>query len=121
MKYYHITHPKNAQSILKNGIISNSNGEIFLFENKSYVTYRTENTVADSIAHNQLFLEKYAMFEIDASGINFKLLQDDVREYSFHFQWILTNQKVILPEYVDYFGIFDTSYIPLFVKGNNLN
>lgn len=121
MKYYHITHPKNVQSISKNGIISNSNGEIFLFENKSIVIYGTENTIADSIAHNQLFLEKYAMFEIDVSGINFTLLQDDVREYTFCFQWILTNQNVILPEYVDYFGTFDTSYILLFANGNNLN
>jgi hypothetical protein len=121
MKYYHITHPENARSILKNGIISNSDGEIFLFENKSIAFNNIINTVADSIAHNQLLLKQYSMFEVDISGLTNQLLQDNVGELTSCFQWILLNQKVILPQYIDYFGTFDTSFISVYRQWYSTN
>jgi hypothetical protein len=116
MKYYHITHPKNARGILKNGIISNSNGDIFLFENKSIVINGIENTIADSIAFNQLFLKEYSMFEIDISGISSDLVRDNVAEFTSESQWVVENQKVILPKHIDFFGTFKTSYISFHAK-----
>lgn len=121
MKYYHITHPENARSILKNGIISNSDGEIFLFENKSIAFNNIINTVADSIAHNQLLLKQYSMFEVDISGLTNQLLQDNLGELTSCFQWILLNQKVILPQFIDYFGTFDTSFISVYSQWYSTN
>lgn len=109
-KYYHITHPKNIKSVLKDGLRANEEGKIFLFENKS-ISYPSKGGgtavvyVADHIAQNQIFLEKYAMFEISSEGIDGDLINDNVAEMGSSFQWIV-KQPIISPEYIEPFGLF---------------
>lgn len=109
-KYYHITDPKNIQSIRENGLKANEEGNIFLFENKSigYPTKEGKTAIvylADHIAQNQIFLKKYAMFEISSKGIEGELVNDNVAEIGSNLQWI-AKQPIILPEYIRPFGIF---------------
>lgn len=108
--YYHITDPKNVKNIIKEGLIANEDGDIFLFENKSIGTPIGEGKmkiicVADHIARNQVFLEKYAMFEISADGIEGDLIKDNVCEITAELQWIVKQQR-IAPEYIKPFGLF---------------
>jgi RNA-binding protein YlmH len=65
MKYYHITHEKNLNAILEDGLKCNESGEIFVFEDKSIIYSNVVNTVADIIARNQTGLNEYIMFEKD--------------------------------------------------------
>jgi hypothetical protein len=111
MKYYHITKIDLITVILTNGLKANEEGEIFLFENKSLQHPETKviNTIADTIAKNQIFLEEYAMFEIDAKGINVELINDNVGEISSIFQWIV-KQPVINKEHIILFDIYKTKY-----------
>jgi hypothetical protein len=109
MKYYHITALNNVQSILKNGLRCNSDGQIFVFENKSIRINDVNNTVADIIANNQIFLDKYVMFEIDDKGFNTDLINDNVGELSSKRQWFV-EQSVIDKKYLNVFGIFKTNY-----------
>jgi hypothetical protein len=107
MKYYHITENKQEviQSILKHGLISES-GEIFLFENKSIAKNDIINYVSCLIAANQLFLDEYAMFEIDAEGI-VELVPDEVGELTTGTTWI-AKQSIINREYINLFGSYKT-------------
>lgn len=120
MAYYHITHKNNVSNIIRNGLLANTDGEIFLFENKSIVTIgtaknsqnklvlgRIKRTIADNIALNQLFLEEYAMFEIDANGITSYLKNDNVAEFGAKFQWIVKQPKID-KRYVSLFGYYKT-------------
>lgn len=115
--YYHITDPKNVESIMKEGLKANKDGEIFLFENKA-ISYKlpmidngvcrvckVKTTIANIIALNQLFLNEFAMFEISSDGIKGELLPDNVAEYSAPFQHI-AKQLFILPEYITLCGVF---------------
>jgi hypothetical protein len=111
--YYHITEKKNMQSILQNGLIANELTEIFLFENKSLKHKETGiiNNVSDCIAKNQLFLDEYVMFEINAKGFKVHLINDNVAESTASEQWILKQSK-IERKYINVFGIFKTDYKP---------
>ncbi|MCZ2130798.1 MAG: hypothetical protein LC109_11100 [Bacteroidia bacterium] len=110
LKYYHITETKNKISILKTGIRCNEEGYIFLFENKSISYNGIINTIADCIAKNQIFLDRYVMFEIDSKGFQSELLPDEVGELSHKQQWILKQEK-INPEFINLFGVYETQYI----------
>lgn len=123
MKYYHITAPKNIDSILENGLRANADGDIFLFENKSiirpYSIFIDENRewkmdeskksialVADIIAMGQVFLDEYAMFEVAREGIDSDMIPDNVAEESKNFQWI-AKQPVISPQFINLFGVYE--------------
>lgn len=111
MKYYHITKNDLAtiQSILKNGLRCNSEGEIFVFENKRIVLNGITNTVADIIAQNQVFLNEYVMFEIDKKGIISKIKNDNVGEISSGQQWYF-KQPFINKKYIQIYGEFKNQY-----------
>lgn len=109
LKYYHITEIELIDSILKEGLKANEDGEIFLFENKSIRVNNVVNTVADCIAMNQIFLDEYVMFEIDSKGISLELINDNVGELSHKQQWIAI-QPLIEPNYISVFGIYKTGY-----------
>ena len=109
-KYYHITNKdvKVMESILKDGLLCNAEGDIFVFENKSIQQCDPSfkpviNTVADCIAINQIFVEEYYMFEIDIKGITTELIPDDVAEISSKQQWIVKQPK-IEAQYINLFG-----------------
>ncbi len=108
-KYYHITSIENMESILQNGIKANNEGHIFLFENKSIQLNGVINTIADCIAFNQIFIDKYAMFEIKPAGLKSGLINDNVGEFSSKQQWIL-EQNLIEPKYIDPYAILKTNY-----------
>lgn len=113
--YYHITSPKNALNILKNGLKCNEDGDIFLFENKTLrvkeeyradyekLGLRTEIVVADHIARNQIFLKDIVMLEIDSRGLHGEFIQDNVGEETSKFQWIV-KQPLIAPQFIAEFG-----------------
>lgn len=117
--YYHISDPRNTKSILDRGLEANKDGDIFLFENKSilYPVAEIKNGVptqrikpvpiADLIAKTQIFLDKYAMFEIESEGIEGPLINDNVAELGHGLQWI-AKQSRISPEYIKPFGLFKT-------------
>lgn len=109
MKYYHITKPILLKTILKQGLKANEEGHIFLFENKSIELNNVINTIADCIAYNQIFLDKYVMLEINSKGIATTLKKDNVGELSSQLQWI-AKQPIIEPNYINFFGLFKTKY-----------
>ena len=118
-KLYHITDTKNAYSIIHNGLKANENGDVFLFENKSVmkITYKDYIPVADVIAVEQLFLDKYMMFEVDVSGL--ELSTDDVGELTASIQYIYRGD--ISADRITPFGIFDTKeYYDNLIDINNL-
>jgi len=112
MKYYHIT--KNSKkvkdSILKNGLRCNEDGDIYLFENMAFKINGVTNNVSDAIAANQLFLKQYLMFEIDSDGLTVELQPDAVGEFSASMQWFV-KQPVIAPAHIDLFGRYSTRYL----------
>jgi hypothetical protein len=111
MKYYHITSTdkEKTESILKNGLRCNSEGEIFVFENKSIGLNNITNTIADCIANNQIFLNEYVMFEIDDKGFNAELINDNVGEMSSNQQWFI-KQSFVDKKYLQIYGVFKTNY-----------
>lgn len=113
MKYYHITNTekKTIESILKNGIQCNSEGEIFVFENRIIGVNNVINTIADIIAENQIFLNEYVMFEIDEKGFNEELINDNVGEFGSNLQWYI-KQAVIDKKHIQFYGKFKTNYKP---------
>lgn len=118
-KLYHITDTKNAYSIIHNGLKANENGDVFLFENKSVmkITYKDYIPVADVIAVEQLFLDKYMMFEVDVRGL--ELSTDDVGELTASIQYIYRGD--ISADRITPFGIFDTKeYYDNLIDINNL-
>jgi len=108
-KYYHITNCENAVSILTNGIKCNEDFEIFLFDDVGYKFLGYTSTVANHIAKNQIFLDKYAMFEIDAKGITGHIENDNVAEITAKWQYIL-KQDIIKPEYINFYGCYETIF-----------
>ena len=111
-KYYHITPIENVFSILQKGLVANTDGDIYLFENKSIKIPTRDNPqgkiffIADLIAQNQLNLKRYAMFEIDSKGIEVELIKDDVAEFTASYQWI-AKQKRINRRYINLFGDYN--------------
>lgn len=117
--YYHLTSTKNLQSILKDGLRANEDGDIFIFINGTiYNQYGciidkdkkeakiglTKQTVADHICINQIFkFNEFVMLKIDSRGISGELVEDVVGEIPsyLHKQWI-AKQSVIKPEWLSF-------------------
>ncbi|REG92997.1 hypothetical protein [Flavobacterium aquicola] len=116
MKYYYITDKKNRKSILENGLIANSENEIFLFENKKVVNKRNSisNLMADCIAKNQLFLEEYAMFEINPNGFKTPLENDNVEGVASSICWVLNQSKIDI-DFISDLGDFKTDFTPFII------
>ena len=84
---YHITPKENVDSILKNGLIANEQNDVFLFEDYLVKWYNGKEVYVDElIANNQLFLKEFALFFINADGL--ELIKDDVAELTAEFQFI---------------------------------
>lgn len=109
--YYHITHLSRIKSIIKNGLVANADGVIFVFDNFRITdVFGDKNYISDLIAHNQIGLrDKYAMFEIDIKGIMNKIIPDNVAETSSAFQYFI-RQSVIRPEFIALFGTYKCQY-----------
>jgi hypothetical protein len=110
MKYYHITPVENAESILKNGLIANECGEIFIFQFARIKQNGIVNSIDDCIAYHQLGLDRYARIEINPVGIFTELVQDMVDESTYLAQWIV-NQDRIDPKHLRLDLIKNTEYV----------
>lgn len=113
IKYYHITDKKNLSTILREGLKANDEGDIFLFENKSVVVNSVVNTVADCIAHNQVFLSEYVMLEIANEGIKSELINDNAGEITSPLQWIV-KQPLIEAIYLNFYEFYVTEFKPFY-------
>lgn len=89
---FHLTRPENLETIERDGLWPDSEGNIFAF---------TDLIVADSIAAEQVFADPYVLLWIHPHGINGKLYADDVAELSHRFQCIIRQER-IEPQYVHY-------------------
>jgi hypothetical protein len=105
-KYYHISPIKNKESILKDGLKSNEEGEIFLLDDIETVP---------SIAINQLGISEYSIFSVSPDGFTIKLINDNVAENSASGQFIV-KQKLIKPQYITHFKDVIEDYIDLHIK-----
>jgi hypothetical protein len=85
MTLYHLTPSENASEILKEGIKADEEGNIFAF---------TEMIVANEIAKNQVFTERYCVFRISRRGIKGEILKDNVAEFSACFQRIIKQDHI---------------------------
>lgn len=113
MKYFHIASFENVAKITMSGLLANEDGQIFLFENESFSVNGVVNSVADCIAHTQVFLPEYVILEIDSKGLNVELIKDNVGEFSARWQWI-ANQPLIEKKYIKLVGRFKTKYKTFF-------
>lgn len=92
MLLFHLTRPENLESIERDGLRADSEGNIFAF---------SDLIVADNIAAEQVFADPYVLLWIHPYGINGKLYADDVAEGSHRFQCIIRQER-IEPRYVHY-------------------
>ena len=79
-EFYHLTPSEKAGKIERKGIAANKHGEIFLFTNR---------IVANTIARDQVFTNRYTVFEINPDGITGTIIADKVSEFSASFQRIV--------------------------------
>lgn len=112
---YHITPKENVDSILKNGLIANEQNDVFLFEDYLVKWHNGKEVYVDElIANNQLGLKEFALFFINADGL--ELEKDNVAELTAEFQFIhkgnIPKERLIAYQY----GNIDN-----FLKINNLS
>ncbi|HNU71942.1 MAG TPA: hypothetical protein PKL48_09580 [Thermodesulfobacteriota bacterium] len=100
IKLYHLTPTKNRDLILKEGIKANKDHMIFVF---------TDMLVANEIAKNQVFTDRYCVFKIARKGIESPLLKDNVGEFSAWFHRIV-KQDCIEPQCLKLVCEQDTIY-----------
>lgn len=83
---FHITNIKNIEDINENGLKAGEDGYTYLFEGVNvYVPYlQTMFPIDQLIANNQCFLQMYAMFVVDVTGL--KLEKDNVAELTARWQ-----------------------------------
>lgn len=98
-KYYcHITRKENVESILKNGLRANEDGEIFVYDDVMLQHFGEKEPyyIGDSIAINQLGIydEKYAVFFIDKKDIKGEVKSDNVAEFTAPWQHIIKQMKI---------------------------
>lgn len=87
--YYHISPIENRDSILKEGLKSERK-QIFVSDCEEQLIL---------IAHSQIGLPEYSVFEIMPTGIKGKIEWDNVAEIGAGHQFII-NQNLINPEYI---------------------
>lgn len=100
---YHITDPRNANSIIKEGLLKNK-GKVFLFEDVDFPycegLFRRDKwssamrlfPIEVIIAKNQLFLKEYALFEVEIDDEKVSLYPDMCGEKtSIHHRFVIKN------------------------------
>lgn len=99
MKYFHITQPERVETIKKEGIQSNDEGDIYLIIEKGKTNLIGWNSIFDLVAAHQLGMDEYILITIDGSGVTGDLILDNVGEYTSPYQRVL-KQPRIDPEYL---------------------
>ncbi|MBQ3354287.1 MAG: hypothetical protein IJL04_01025 [Bacteroidales bacterium] len=139
--YYHVTPVENIESIKKNGLKANEEGGIYLFSpafmripspvlksenSKEFELGWALDDTANNIARNQILrvfngeiysLGEYAIFEINSAGITGELSQDEVAELFHIYQYVVTKQEKIDPEFIRFVQVRQT-YQPVAFKAD---
>ncbi len=89
----HLSPAENEASIMATGI---RGPRIYLF---------TDMIVANTIAREQVFTDRYVVFEVDPAGIMGKLERDEVAEFTGGYHRVV-RQRRIAPEYLKVVGTF---------------
>lgn len=99
--YYHITALENVEKIKEKGLIAGPDKHIYLFTNLNIKNwaFNFDGYLPDIIAARQVFLEKYCLLTIDATGISKKINEDNVAEHTARFQRRI-KQVRINPEFI---------------------
>ena len=86
-RLYHISPIENLESIKKNGLRLNDDGELFLYDETDikYYMFGTYK-VSELIAWNQLFLKDYIVVEVEVDDKG--LIGDAVAEVTRDYQYI---------------------------------
>lgn len=86
---YHITEIGNLETIRKNGLKCDSEGYIYLFEDKKFTDpMGIKANVRDHIAINQIFVfDKVVLLKIAVGDLLDQLEHDDVSESCARFQY----------------------------------
>ena len=86
-RLYHISPIENLESIKKNGLRLNDDGELFLYD-ETDIKYYMFGTfkVSELIACNQLGLKDYIVVEVEVEMDD--LIGDDVAEITREYQYI---------------------------------
>ena len=82
---YHLTPVENLAAILRAGLMADEEGAIYAFTNL---------LVANTIACNQVFASRYAIFEIEKRGVTGEVLPDDVAEFSRSYQRRIMQERI---------------------------
>lgn len=89
--YYHISKIENKESILSNGLKSNS-GYIFLLDSEEQIP---------NVAMFQIGQYEFSVFSVDSDGITARIMCDNVAEIGAGSQYRI-KQKTIEPKYVNH-------------------
>lgn len=108
MKHYHVTSFFNMIKINKEGLKANKQGYIFVISTIELANY---------IAFGQLFLEDYALFEIDVKGLI--LEADIVGELGSKFQFKIKSDLIDISR-LNNLGMFKSSKEDYFKTVNSM-
>jgi hypothetical protein len=98
--FYHLTPYENTQQILEEGIKADSEGNIFTF---------TDLMVANTIAKEQVFTDRYSIFRIIREGFKGKPMLDEVGEFTAPYHRIIKYPH-IKPKYLEFICEQETIY-----------
>ncbi len=109
-KYWHISPVENKENILSEGIKCSEDGYVYMITSleEGIDLFDVKVSMPDMIAFNQVFLNKYDLYEIDAEGLERKTQPDNVAEILPDLQKRV-KQNVIQPKYVKHLGTFETN------------
>jgi hypothetical protein len=95
---YHLTPAKHAKAILRNGLRAGEDGYIYFF---------TDMIVANTVARDQVFTKRYTVFLVDGRGLESRVMQDNVAEFSRAYLR-RAKQGRIAPNHLQVLNTFDT-------------
>lgn len=107
-KYYYISDLESVSDIEQHGIKANENGDIFIFIIFKEKIQDAVN-IAGYIAINQLFLENYALFEIQEEGITGEITDHKVSGRVSQYQKII-KQDIISRKHIKFINSYKTSF-----------
>jgi hypothetical protein len=87
-KLYHMSSTDNRDKIMSNGIICGEDNHIYLIDTLHihFPIFNFNGYIPDIVALNQLYIDKYDLYEISTEGVEEELLPDNVMESTSEFQ-----------------------------------
>ena len=84
-KLYHLTPYEKAERIMNEGLVADAEGYIFAF---------TDLLIANTLAKDQIFTDRYCVFRINRKGVTGEIMPDNVAEFSAPFQRIIKQKRI---------------------------